>query len=152
MWNNQSPSDRRHSIFGADRYVRPAARGDGDLHADECPAVSSLFAADQKFIENSGGRVPPLAGKSLLERWGSKTASQLGARSQEAKFSFEEAGLTDDEGIVQITAYVLQVNGAKAGNQPLTRSTHTIVSSERLRPFGKPGGYFGAGSTGQLPS
>jgi hypothetical protein len=28
------------------------------------------------------------------------------ARFQEAKFSFEEAGLTDDEEIVHITAYV----------------------------------------------
>lgn len=96
---------------------------------DERPTVSSLSAADQKFIENSGGRVPPLAGKAFLQNWGSKTASQLVARFQEARFSFEEAGLTDDEGIVQITAYVLQVNGAKAGSQPLTRSTRTIVNS-----------------------
>ena len=30
---------------------------------DERPAVSSLSEADQKFIGNYGGRVPPLAGK-----------------------------------------------------------------------------------------
>jgi hypothetical protein len=35
----------------------------------------------------------------------------------------------NDETTVNITAYVLQVNGAKAGAQPLTRTTGVIVSS-----------------------
>jgi hypothetical protein len=96
---------------------------------EERPAVSALSAADQKFIENYGGRVPPLAGKVFLERWGSKTALQLVKRFQEARFSFDEAGLTDDEDIVRITAYVLQVNGAKAGRQALTRATTAVVNS-----------------------
>ena len=64
-----------------------------------------------------------------LERWGSKTAAELVARFQEAKFSFKEAGLTDDEDIVRITAYVLQVNGAKPGSQALTRGTAAAVNS-----------------------
>jgi hypothetical protein len=98
---------------------------------DERPTVSSLSDADQKFIDNAGGRVPPLAGKVFLQRWGSKTASQLVARFQEARFSFEEPGLTDNELIVDITAYVLQVNGLKAGSQPLTRATTTIINSLR---------------------
>ena len=96
---------------------------------DERPAVSSLSKADQKFIENSGGRVPPLAGKVFLQHWGSKTAAQLVARFQEARFSFDEVGLTDDEEIVHITAYVLQVNGAKAGNQALTRTATAVINS-----------------------
>ena len=96
---------------------------------DERPAVSSLSEADQKFIGNYAGHVPPLAGKVFLERWGSKTAAQLVARFQEAKFSFDEAGLTDDEEIVNITAYVLQVNGAKPGSHALTRATSTVVDS-----------------------
>jgi hypothetical protein len=95
----------------------------------ERPAVSSLSEADRQFINNYGGRVPPLAGEVFLQRWGSKTAAQLVARFQEAEFSFEEAGLTDDESIVDITAYVLQVIGAKAGSRRLTRTTEAIVSS-----------------------
>jgi len=51
------------------------------------------------------------------------------ARFQEAKFSFKEAGLTDDEDIVRITAYILQVNGAKPGSQALTRETAAAVNS-----------------------
>lgn len=96
---------------------------------DERPAVSSLSEADQQFIRNSNGRVPPLAGEMFLQRWGSKSAAQLVSRFQEAKFSFEEAGLTDDESIVDITAYILQMNGAKPGSRRLTRSTLTTVSS-----------------------
>ena len=96
---------------------------------DERPEVSSLSKDDQQFIKNANGRVPPLAGDGFLQRWGSKTAAQLVMRFQEAKFSFDEAGLTDDESIVDITAYVLQVNGAKPGTQPLTRTTEAIVNS-----------------------
>jgi mono/diheme cytochrome c family protein len=96
---------------------------------DERPTVSSLSEADRKFIGNYNGRVPPLAGKVFLQRWGDKTAAQLIERFQQAKFSFDEAGLTDDEDIVRITAYVLQVNGARAGNQPLSRTTTSVVNS-----------------------
>lgn len=96
---------------------------------DERPLVSSLSNADRKFIADYDNRVPPLAGKTFLQRWGSKTAAQLVARFQEAKFSFKEAGLTDDEDIVRITAYVLQVNGAKPGSQALSRETDAAVNS-----------------------
>ena len=98
-------------------------------NADERPSVSSLSDADRKFIGEYDNHVPPLAGKAFLGRWGSKTAAQLVARFQEAKFSFNEAGLTDDEDIVRITAYVLQVNGAKPGTQALTRGTTAAVNS-----------------------
>ena len=96
---------------------------------DERPELHLLSEADRKFIADYGGRVPPLAGKVFLERWGSKTAAQLIARFQEAKFSFKAAGLTDEEDIVHITAYVLQVNGAKAGSQRLTRASGAVVNT-----------------------
>jgi mono/diheme cytochrome c family protein len=96
---------------------------------DELPTVSSLSEADRQFLADYDNRVPPLAGKAFLQRWGSKTAAQLVARFQEAKFSFKEAGLTDDEDIVRITAYVLEVNGAKPGDKALTRTTAVIINS-----------------------
>jgi hypothetical protein len=34
----------------------------------------------------------------------------------------------NDEAVVNITAYVLQMNGAKAGPQPLTRKTSVVVN------------------------
>jgi len=95
----------------------------------ELPPLSSLSASYQKFI-GPRGFVAPLAGKVFIDRWGAKTAAQLIARFQETVddpyFQFE--GI-DDETTVNITAYVLQVSGAKAGTEPLTRTTGIIVSS-----------------------
>ena len=95
----------------------------------ELPPLSSLSASYQKFI-GPRGFVAPLAGKVFLDRWGGKSAAQLIARFQETVddpyFKFEDM---NDETTVNITAYVLQVNGAKAGSEPLTRSTGVIVNS-----------------------
>ena len=93
----------------------------------ELPPVSSLSAEYQKFI-GPRGYVAPLAGDGFIDRWGAKTASQLIARFQETVSAFPPEGM-NNETTVNITAYVLQVNGAKAGTRPLTRSTDSIVSS-----------------------
>ena len=75
-------------------------------------------------------------GKNLLDRWGQKTAAELIARFQETVdnpyFKFRDM---NDETPVNISADVLQVNGAKSGNQPLTRSTNVIVGSVTRRPI-----------------
>lgn len=95
----------------------------------ELPPVSSLSAAYQKFI-GKPNHVPPLAGEAFLSRWGDKTAAELIARFQitvsDPFFQFE--GVNDDT-TVNITAYVLQSNGAKAGPKPLTRATSVVVNS-----------------------
>jgi hypothetical protein len=95
----------------------------------ELPPLSSLSASYQKFI-GPRGFVAPLTGKVFIDRWGAKTAPELIARFQETVddpvLKFE--GM-NDETTVNITAYVLQVNGAKAGAQPMTRTTGVIVSS-----------------------
>jgi hypothetical protein len=97
--------------------------------AGELPPVSSLSEADQKFIGNPN-HVPPLAGEDFLKRWGEKTVAQLIDRFQitvsDPSFKFKDI---DDDTTVNITAYVLQVNGAKAGSQPLTRATGAVVNS-----------------------
>jgi hypothetical protein len=99
----------------------------------ELPPISSLSASWQKFI-GPRGFVALLAGKVFLDRWGDKTAAELIARFQETVddpyLKFE--GM-DDKTTVNITAYVLQVNGAKAGTEPLTRTTGVIVSSVTRR-------------------
>jgi mono/diheme cytochrome c family protein len=96
---------------------------------EELPPIGSLSPSWQKFI-GPRGYVAPLAGKIFLDRWGDKTVAQLIARFQETvddpELKFE--GI-NDEGTVNLTAYILQVNGAKSGTQPMTRSTDVIVSS-----------------------
>lgn len=91
----------------------------------ELPPVGSLSKEYQDFI-GPHGFVPPLAGKTFIERWGSKTAGQLISRFQETVDSFGLEG-SDKEFTVNITAYILLVNGAKAGTQPLHRSTEAVV-------------------------
>jgi hypothetical protein len=92
----------------------------------ELPPIASLSEDYRKFI-GPRGWVPPLAGPAFIDRWGSKTAAQLIARFQETVDSF---GMEDGKDFtVNITAYILQVNGAKAGTQPLTRATDTVVNS-----------------------
>jgi hypothetical protein len=95
----------------------------------EFPPVNSLSAAYQKFIGNPN-HVPPLAGKVFLNRWGEKTVAELIARFQttvsDPFFQFE--GINDDTTVI-ITAYVLKMNGAKAGPQQLTRATGVVVNS-----------------------
>ena len=59
---------------------------------DELPTVGSLSDADRKFLADYDNLVPPLAGKAFLQHWGSKTAAQLVARFQDAKFSFNWPG------------------------------------------------------------
>ena len=72
--------------------------------------------------------MPPLAGPAFIGKWGSKTAAELIARFQETVPYFPPEGM-NDETTVNITAYVLQVNGARAGTLPLTRTTNALVSS-----------------------
>jgi hypothetical protein len=97
--------------------------------AGELPPVSSLSEADQKFIGNPN-HVPPFVGETFLSRWGDKTVSQLIARfdvtAKDPSFGFSNV---DDETAVVIAAYVLQANGGKAGNEPLTRATRVLVNS-----------------------
>ncbi len=97
--------------------------------AGELPPVSTLSEADQKFIGNPN-HVPPLAGEAFLNRWGSKTVAQLIARFEitvrDPNFQFKNV---DDDTTVNITAYVLLINGGKAGAQRLTRETAVIINS-----------------------
>jgi hypothetical protein len=98
----------------------------GGPDARELPPIASLSESYQKFI-GPGGWVPPLAGPVFIDRWGSKTAAQLVARFQETVNSFN---LDDGKDFtVNVTAYILQANGARPGTRPLTRATNTIVNS-----------------------
>lgn len=95
----------------------------------ELPPVDSLPVSYREFIRKANG-VPPLAGKVFLSRWGQKTAAELIARFQVTASDpfFQFQGMNEDT-TVNITAYVLQVNGAKAGQQELTRTTIAVVNS-----------------------
>jgi hypothetical protein len=102
----------------------------------ELPPVSSLPAYMQDMAR---GLVPPLAGTDFINRWGPRTTAELTDRIEQAVGAFPPEGTNipvpgraqaeNDPTSVNITAYVLQVNGAKAGTQPLTKTTAAIVRS-----------------------
>lgn len=102
----------------------------------ELPPVSSLPAYMQ---EMASGIVPPLAGADFINRWGSRTTADLTERINEAVGAFPPEGTNipvpghapaaSDPTAVNITAWVLQVNGAKAGSVPLTKTTAIVVRS-----------------------
>jgi hypothetical protein len=88
----------------------------------ELPPVSALDAGAQKMIQGYGGNVPALAGPKFMARWGAKTTKGLSARIMVA------AGL-DEQRYLNITAYVLEFNGARPGTQALTKDTAVEVTS-----------------------
>ena len=95
--------------------------------AGELPPLESLSESDQGFIRKYGP-VPALAGPAFLARWKDKTVAQTIARINEAVGAFPPDG-KNEQTAVEITAYALQVSGAKAGNRPLTKTSDTLVAS-----------------------
>ena len=75
------------------------------------------------------GKIPPLAGTNaafdpFLLTWGARTTDALVERVQSATRAFPPPGArVDDELFVNLTAYILQRNGAQAGGKPLTTAT-----------------------------
>jgi mono/diheme cytochrome c family protein len=94
--------------------------------ADEYPAIDALPRSFEKFI--STGYVPPLVGEEFLAKWKGKTVVQLAENLGGAMKSFPTAGM-DETTYLAVAAYVLQMNGAPAGNQELTASTSVTVDA-----------------------
>jgi hypothetical protein len=98
----------------------------------ENPPLSSLPDNFQKFVSNPArgqmaGRVPPLLGSVFMSHWEAKTAKDLaGSVYGTAKAFFPG---TDERTALAITAYILQLNGAKPGSQELSMSTAVEIHS-----------------------
>jgi hypothetical protein len=99
---------------------------------DEVPALSSLDPAMQKAIQSSG-TIPPLAGRKFLAEWGARTTQDLTERIKLAAGQNEP-----EETSVNLTAYILQVNGAKPGAQALTASTAAEIRDVTANTAPKP--------------
>jgi len=95
----------------------------------ELPALTTLPADWQKVVQDAGGRVPPLVGAKFMAVWGSRTTQDLSQRIKEATLGgFPPKGATAETAL-DIAAYVLQSNGARAGSQPLTADIAVPVKS-----------------------
>lgn len=86
-----------------------------------------------EFLRPYGGKIPPLAGANaayppFLAKWGPRTTSDLSRRIQEAVGGFPPDG-RNAETYLNLTAYVLEMNGAKPGAGPLTAATSVRIES-----------------------
>jgi cytochrome c553 len=95
----------------------------------ELPPLASLPAPFQKFI-GPAGRVPPLMGRAFVVKYGQKTMAEMYTLFRGAADTTPVADLhMSDDTLVNITAYILQKNGAKPGNQPLEKTTGVLFGS-----------------------
>ncbi len=89
----------------------------------ELPELGSLEPALQRTIQNDGS-IPPLAGPKFMTVWGARTTHDLIDRIKLAAGPDEP-----EETSVNLAAYILQVNGAKSGTQPLTAASAIEIRS-----------------------
>jgi len=82
-----------------------------------CHTQTLIPAAGSKY---QGRDIPPLAGSQFMRKWGSKTTKDLTSRVKIA------AGA---ETYINVTAFILQFNGASAGDQSLTSDTAIEIRS-----------------------
>jgi hypothetical protein len=95
----------------------------------ELPPYTSLAAPYLKFI-GTPVHVPALMGKDFVRKYSQKTISEMFTlfRGAADTTPVSELHMSDDT-LVNITAYILQKNGAKPGNEPLTSTTNAAVNS-----------------------
>jgi alcohol dehydrogenase (cytochrome c) len=74
------------------------------------------------------GDVPQLAGSIFVDAWGRRSTRDLVSFLQLTMPPARPGGLSPEE-YVNIVAFILQSNGAPAGNQPLTANTEVAIGS-----------------------
>lgn len=95
----------------------------------ETPPASTLPDPYLKFI-GPRMRVPALVGKDFIGKYGQKPVADMFSlfRGAADTTPVSELRMSDDT-LVDITAYILQMNGAKPGNQVLTKKTGVVFNS-----------------------
>ena len=88
----------------------------------ELPDVNSLPENMIKTIDQNGEQVPPLVGPHFMAHWGAKSTKEYVARVAAAIQGFPPKNVGNDTAL-QLTAYFLQMNGAKPGAIPLSPAT-----------------------------
>ncbi len=81
-----------------------------------------------KTIDQNGGQVPPLVGPRFMAHWGAKSTKEYVARVTTAIQGFPPKNAGNDTA-VQLTAYFLQMNGAKPGAIPLGAANSVSLSA-----------------------
>jgi mono/diheme cytochrome c family protein len=92
----------------------------------ELPDVNSLPQNMIKTIDQNGEQVPPLVGPHFMAHWGAKSTKEYVARVATAIEGFPPKNVGNDTAL-QLTAYFLEMNGAKPGKIPLSAATRVSL-------------------------
>ena len=112
--------------LAARQAARPAVYSAAQATAGQASYQANCASCHQPAL---GGQneAPPLAGTNFMTTWGKRTTKDLldymAATMPPGKPSLAEAEY------LNITAFILQVNGAPAGTQAITAATATPTSS-----------------------
>jgi len=95
----------------------------------ELPALDSLPAPYLKFI-GPAKRVPPLVGNEFVRKYSQKTVAEMFSLFRGAADTTPVAALhMSDDTVVNITAYILQMNGGTPGNEVLAKTSAVAFGS-----------------------
>jgi mono/diheme cytochrome c family protein len=103
----------------------------------ELPDVNSLPEKMIKTIDQNGEQVPPLVGPRFMAHWGAKSTKEYVARVATAIEGFPPTNVGNDTAL-QLTAYFLQMNGAKPGKTPLSAATSVSLFAATGQGGSKP--------------
>jgi alcohol dehydrogenase (cytochrome c) len=106
---------------GAGRYTAAQAAAGRTTYLAQC---ASCHQPDLK----GSGDAAPLVGSEFIEAWGRRTTRELLSFMQLTMPPQRPGGLSADE-YADIASFILQSNGAVAGNQPLTATTDVAINS-----------------------
>src|ERR1700683_4952967 len=107
-----------------------AATAVGPFTAAQATAGSATYQANCASCHQADlsgqNNAPALSGTPFMSSWGNRTVKDLVGFMEGAMPPTNPGGLSD-ENYFDITAFILQSNGARAGNQPLTATTNTAI-------------------------
>lgn len=114
-------------------------------------AYSQQCAACHGADFRGGGDAPPVAGVDFLAKWGPRAINELFTYIVQT-MPPTAPGALGEAGNLNVTAYLLQINGASAGAQPLTPRVETPLNAvARGGAVPPPARAGGAGGRGALP-
>jgi PQQ-dependent dehydrogenase (methanol/ethanol family) len=104
----------------------------GPYTAEQAAAGRTTYQASCAgcHVEDLRGRfeAPQLAGSNFMSAWSSRTTRDLFMRIQATMPPTNPGSLTPQD-YVNLTAFLLEANGIRAGNQPLTPATNVTIGS-----------------------
>ena len=117
--------------------------------ADAGRAAYAQQCAGCHLADYSGsGDAPALAGANFRSKWGPRAANELFTNIAQT-MPPTSPGALGEQGTLAVTAFLLQINGAPAGQQPLTARIETPLSAVMTGQAPAPAAGGGAGRGGR---